>query len=539
VPTDNQRDLAEAGYVNRQQIALAATRLQRFQEIMNLEASPETIGLVGLAGRFSRRPLSANQLATGQASSKAATPSTTGSMSNWLNRDVLLSACAPPQTLVPELNQSPQPLPQQFSGWPQPRVGQQQKRFLQQEDFAQQQALRNVDELQARAQSVQQAFDLNVRNFGANFPAPRANVAEGLLKPIWFGEALVLARRVSVQGRDYVQGCWLDWPNLRQWLLNGVKDLLPFASLEPIRNNGSDPRTRLLASLPMRLAPGTVPSSFGLSVSPVFFALLVAWACIGLATVAVVALLHGAITLSERRGAFVSAVTHELRTPLTTFKMYSEMLAEGMIAEPDKQRQYLATLCSEANRLSHLVENVLAYARLERGSARCPVEAVTLRQLIERVKERLAQRADQAGMRLVIEAAGESTLETVVHADVSAVEQILFNLVDNACKYAAPIASEKIIHLEALPDGRFAQLRVRDHGQGIPSEAAKRLFRPFSKSASEAARTAPGVGLGLALCHRLSRRMGGDLRLDQLIKNGACFVLTLPSNPPQGAAEND
>jgi K+-sensing histidine kinase KdpD len=76
-------------------------------------------------------------------------------------------------------------------------------------------------------------------------------------------------------------------------------------------------------------------------------------------------------------------------------------------------------------------------------------------------------------------------------------------------------------------------LRVRDHGRGISAAGAKRLFQPFSKSAHEAAHTAPGVGLGLALCRRLSRSMGGDLRLDGLVQNGACFVLLLPVNPEQ------
>ena len=130
-------------------------------------------------------------------------------------------------------------------------------------------------------------------------------------------------------------------------------------------------------------------------------------------------------------------------------------------------------------------------------------------------------------MHVVVDS-NEKALGIVVHIDASAAEQILFNLVDNACKYAAPTASEKIIHLEALPDGKFAMLRVRDHGQGISAEGAKRLFQPFSKSAHEAALTAPGVGLGLALCRRLSRSMGGDLRLDALVKTGACFVLSLP-----------
>jgi signal transduction histidine kinase len=399
----------------------------------------------------------------------------------------------------------------------------------------QQQIILNRAEQQARAQNYAQTAQLN--QLEAN-PLLRGDVAEGTVKPIWFGDALVLARRVSVEGREYVQGCWLDWPRLKSSLLASVSDLLPTANLEPVRDAANDPQARMLTSLPLRLAPGSVSQLSTLSAqlpavpSPMKIVLAVSWLCLLLAAVAVGVLLHGAVSLSERRGAFVSAVTHELRTPLTTFKMYSEMLAEGMVQDEDRKRQYLNTLCSEANRLGHLVENVLAYARLERGSARSRVESLSLAQLIDRVKPRLAQRAEQAEMRLQVDGS-EQVLQSVVHVDVAAVEQILFNLVDNACKYAAPAASaagstDKIIHLEAFPDSKFAMLRVRDHGQGISEEGARRLFKPFSKSAHEAAHTAPGVGLGLALCRRLSRSMGGDLRLDRLVKNGACFVLSLP-----------
>jgi signal transduction histidine kinase len=400
----------------------------------------------------------------------------------------------------------------------------------------QQQILLNRAEQQARAQNYAQTAQMG-NQLDAN-PLFRGDVAEGTVKPIWFGDALVLARRVSVEGREYVQGCWLDWPRIKSWLLASVSDLLPTANLEPVRDAANDPQAHMLTSLPLRLAPGSVVqlSTLGAPLpavhSPMKIVLGVSWLCLLLAAVAVGVLLHGAVSLSERRGAFVSAVTHELRTPLTTFKMYSEMLAEGMVQDEDRKRHYLNTLCSEANRLGHLVENVLAYARLERGSARSRVESLSLAQLIDRVKPRLAQRAEQAEMRLQVDGS-EQALQSVVHVDVAAVEQIIFNLVDNACKYAAPAASaggsaDKIIHLEAFPDGKFAMLRVRDHGQGISEEGARRLFKPFSKSAHEAAHTAPGVGLGLALCRRLSRSMGGDLRLDRLVKNGACFVLSLP-----------
>jgi len=396
------------------------------------------------------------------------------------------------------------------------------------------QLLQNNVELQARANTYQQAFD----NYGGNqakAASTRNSVSEGAMKPIWFGDALVLARRVSVGGRDYIQGCWLDWPNLQRALLENAQDLLPGARLEAVRSAPEDQQARLLAALPVKLAPGATSQLSFAALSPLRLALAAASAWMLLAAVAVGVLLYGAVSLSERRGAFVSAVTYELRTPLTTFRMYSEMLANGMVRDEAKQKLYLATLCSEANRLSHLVENVLAYARLERGSARARVERISLGHLIERILPRLQERAEQSEMKLVVDA-GENAFGTVIHVDAAAVEQILFNLVDNACKYAAPGATEKVIHLEALPDGRFAMLRVRDHGQGISAQGAKRLFKPFSKSAQEAAHSAPGIGLGLALCRRLSRSVGGDLRLVTNGTRGACFELRLPLSTHGDAA---
>jgi signal transduction histidine kinase len=107
------------------------------------------------------------------------------------------------------------------------------------------------------------------------------------------------------------------------------------------------------------------------------------------------------------------------------------------------------------------------------------------------------------------------------------VEQILYNLVDNAAKYAAS-AVDRQLEFSAKANSRMAQLSLRDHGPGISPREAARLFRPFSKSARDAANSAPGVGLGLALSRRLARQMKGDLTLAAHDGNGACFVLDLP-----------
>ncbi|MBI4603287.1 MAG: sensor histidine kinase, partial [Planctomycetes bacterium] len=99
---------------------------------------------------------------------------------------------------------------------------------------------------------------------------------------------------------------------------------------------------------------------------------------------------------------------------------------------------------------------------------------------------------------------------------------------DNACKYASGPGRDVLRIAAERAGGGGALVRIEDEGPGIPPEQAKRLFRPFSKSARDAARSAPGVGLGLALSRRLARTMGGELTLDAASEPGACFVLRLP-----------
>lgn len=367
-----------------------------------------------------------------------------------------------------------------------------------------------------------------------NRPALKGEVSSTSSRPfqgVWLGRHLVLTREAVVDGARLVQGVWLDWPALREAWLKEITDLFPDAQLEPAANVslGTRPTDDPLrfAALPVRLVPGVIqlpPLPFW---TPLRRSLAIALACVLLAAAAVGLVLHGTVALSERRADFVSAVTHELRTPLTTFRLYSEMLADGMVTDETQRKAYLDTLSGEAGRLSHLVENVLAYARLERGSAKARAENVTIGELLDRMLPRLKQRADDCGMEVRVHAT-EMDRKTQLHIDAAAVEQILFNLVDNACKYAASRAAEPVIHVEADTGGKFAMLRVRDHGGGISRGERRRIFHPFHKSADQAAHSAPGVGLGLALCRRLATALGGAITLDSAHKDGACFVLRLP-----------
>jgi signal transduction histidine kinase len=129
-------------------------------------------------------------------------------------------------------------------------------------------------------------------------------------------------------------------------------------------------------------------------------------------------------------------------------------------------------------------------------------------------------------MELVVDAG--SAAETEVETDVEAIGQIVFNLVDNACKYARGADDRTVRVTAAAANGRF-ELLVRDGGPGVPEEHARSIFAPFDRGARGPGDATPGIGLGLALARGLARRMGGELALVAPEGGrGACFRLSLP-----------
>lgn len=341
----------------------------------------------------------------------------------------------------------------------------------------------------------------------------------GVMRPVWIGGELYLLRRVEFSSpglSGMIQGVWLDQEKARAILLSEIPDLLDGAELKPNQNGMSDPFS--LVSLPFHLerkdAAPVMPAVWSAPLTAGWIAVLCAIAMAAF-------LVHGVMRLSERRASFVSAVTHELRTPLTTFRLYSDMLETGAV-KPEKRVEYLRVLSREADRLSHLVENVLAFSRIERGNARSNVREIAVVGLLEQSRERLEARLATAGLALEM----DCTCDTMVRADTAAVEHILFNLIDNAAKYAAG-SDPPMVTVSAKPADRFVEIRVCDHGGGISDGERGRIFRAFHKSAHEAAESKPGVGLGLALSRRLAREQGGDL-VCETSGTGACFVVKLP-----------
>lgn len=355
--------------------------------------------------------------------------------------------------------------------------------------------------------------------------ASLASAQLGPVVPIWVADELILARRVRRGEAVEIHGAWIDWPKLREALLEEVVDLLPSPDLTPAPSPSVDDTARLLATLPVRLDHGALPPPPSDAFTPVRASIIGGWVVVLLGTGTVVVLLVWSMALSERRAAFVSTVTHELRTPLTTFRMYTEMLGEKMVES--KRDRYIATLRTEAERLGHLVENVLAYARIESDKAERTRQTLSVESLIDQVTPALRTRCEASGTELEV-ALDEASLTRDLEVDAAAIEQILLNLIDNAAKYAPSAHGSTRMVLETLLDGRHVRIAVRDFGPGIPTAERRKIFEPFSKAKRDEAGTKPGVGLGLALCRRLARAHNGDLAVEDA-KPGARFVLTLGS----------
>jgi signal transduction histidine kinase len=211
------------------------------------------------------------------------------------------------------------------------------------------------------------------------------------------------------------------------------------------------------------------------------------------------------IAFAERRNDFVSAVTHELRTPLTTIRMYAEMLRDGMVADEATRREYYETITAEGERLTRLINNVMEHGRLRRGQRRAQLQRADPQKLVQEAVELMRPHLAREGFSVELQPAAPTGSWPL---DGDALRQILFNVLDNARKYGRGAEAKIEVQCARTAAGEL-ELRVRDHGPGVPEAQLPHLFEPFYRGESELTREHQGTGLGLALVRDLARVMHG------------------------------
>jgi two-component system phosphate regulon sensor histidine kinase PhoR len=228
--------------------------------------------------------------------------------------------------------------------------------------------------------------------------------------------------------------------------------------------------------------------------------------------------------LENTRKEFVANVSHELRTPLSMIKGYVETLINGAKDDPAVATRFLQTIERHADRLTYLIEDLLTISRLESGQIVLNLQNVELRPVADDVLSDLQARAGEKQIALENQVAPPAL---AVKADADRLQQVLFNLVDNAIKYGR--AEGQVWIGACSTDHQTVEVSVRDNGPGIPSESLDRIFERFYRVDKARSREQGGTGLGLAIVKHIVQSHGGEVRVKSELGQGTTFFFTLPA----------
>ena len=233
---------------------------------------------------------------------------------------------------------------------------------------------------------------------------------------------------------------------------------------------------------------------------------------------------------SVAKSEFLANMSHELRTPLNAILGYSEMLGEDARANGSESvAKDLDRITSAGRHLLALITDVLDLSKIEAGRMELHVETLDVAAVVQRVVDTSGALASAAGNAVTVE--GLESLGTI-RSDPLKLQQVLLNLVGNACKFT----SNGQVHITCTRQrgdtGDRVVIAVRDTGIGMTPEEMSRLFSQFMQADNSATRQYGGTGLGLAISQQLCRLMGGEITVESRFGQGSTFTVHLPATAP-------
>ncbi len=226
------------------------------------------------------------------------------------------------------------------------------------------------------------------------------------------------------------------------------------------------------------------------------------------------------IALDSQKDVFLSQISHEVRTPLTSIKSLTEILRDDQKISEEERMRLLDIICSENDRLTSLLDEILDLSHLESGQTKLKFDDYEFQNIIShaiRVSEGIWL---SGNLDIVTEMRMEPYL---VHCDFDRISQVCINLITNAVKYAK--VSRAKLTIRVYEEENWIKADFRDNGPGISKEMRDRIFEPFERDTDRD--IAGSAGLGLAISQEIARSHGGTLKLIDS-KNGALFCLSLP-----------
>lgn len=230
--------------------------------------------------------------------------------------------------------------------------------------------------------------------------------------------------------------------------------------------------------------------------------------------------------VEEMRRDFVANVSHELRTPLSIFRGYLETLLDDPQQPHDELVRILEVMDRHAERLTLLVEDILSLARLETPGARLDRSEIFLPDFLGGI---LRDWEKRLGTKLLQATFDAPENLPVISADEHRLQEVIYNLLDNAVKYSQP---EGKIRLSAERAGDFVRIAVSDEGVGIPTRDLSRIFERFYRADKARSRQLGGTGLGLSIVKHIAQLHGGNVEASSEQGRGTTIGLLLPLRPP-------
>jgi signal transduction histidine kinase len=228
------------------------------------------------------------------------------------------------------------------------------------------------------------------------------------------------------------------------------------------------------------------------------------------------------VQLAEMRSSFVSAVSHELKTPLATIRMFADTLKMGRPSREEAKTEYLDTIVNESERLTRLLNNVLDFSKIERGTKTYRREPHCLAEILRSTVRAMQYPAEQHNFQIHVHL--EEGIPPVP-VDRDAIEQAILNLLANAMKYSG---ESRDIDLRLKSAEGQAVVEVADRGIGIESEEQGQIFRQFYRIQSTENQQVPGTGLGLTLVQHIVEGHGGFVTVHSAVGEGSTFAIHLP-----------
>lgn len=226
--------------------------------------------------------------------------------------------------------------------------------------------------------------------------------------------------------------------------------------------------------------------------------------------------------LEEIRQEFVANASHELKTPLASIQACLETLVDGgAIDDTEVRDQFLTMMSEQAERMNHLISDLLSLTRIENDEADLDLHPVDLETLVTQSVGRQSQTAERKSITLRMEPPAEPVQPL---GDEESLEHILDNLIDNAVKYTD---AGGLVTIRWRREGDACLLEVQDSGIGIPQQHLDRIFERFYRVDRARSREVGGTGLGLAIVKHLVQNQGGEIRVASQMGKGTTFAVRL------------